>query len=216
MSPELCADLAAFQARLGEIVAGKFSPLRRFKSPCAGDCEAVQEKIVLWGDAENLRDVRNVVAIEGADAAAIAAKYEVTAIPAEAKLKLMAENRFVLFSPKLGDSVFFDGPMIQIRNAEKVENTEKEPTVSRIPEKCRISFSLPASSSDVFSIMHLRSVGGRLAWIADTPSTTDRRMHTVRAAADATGTYALLRIMSRADHRQPPIGKTAKSAASKR
>jgi hypothetical protein len=96
--------------------------------------------------------------------------------------------------------------MIQIKKREASE------TVSPILDTCHISFALPASSPlGTYTIVHLRSVGGRQAWIEEKQSTIDRYKTVVTTVAESTGTYALVRLSSKAQKPKLPAALPVRS-----
>jgi len=83
------------------------------------------------------------------------------------------------------------GPAVQIQ-----KGTKSSETAEGIKDTCRVSFTVPPFSplSGTFKIMHLQSVGGRLAWFPEKPTVRDRNGRVVTTSATATGTYALARL----------------------
>jgi hypothetical protein len=188
MSASLCASLAAFQARLGHYVAGA-RPLHPSVPGCIGDC-AVLKQTVLWVESEKEEASAVMVAVRGAEAAAVEKAYKIDSVSVDAERKLVAANPFALFSPKLGNNAEFVGPAVKI---EKAEGSKEASTA--IKDSCNISFRVPASEArGTYAILHLRTVGKRLAWIAEKPSVLDRNGRILTTAAQLTGTYALVRL----------------------
>jgi hypothetical protein len=188
MSASLCASLAAFQARLGHYVAGA-RPLHSSVPGCIGDC-AVLKQTVLWVESEKEEASPVMVAVRGAEAAVVERAYKIDSVSADAERKLVTANPFALFSPKLGNTAVFVGLAVKI---EKVGESKEGSTAIR--DSCNISFRVPASEArGTYAILHLRTVGKRLAWIAEKPSALDRNGGILTTAAESTGTYALVRV----------------------
>ena len=151
---------------------------------------------MFWADTESILNAKNFVAIQGNDAATLMKSYRVNGVSEQTERSLIATNPFVMAERKSGNSAEFLGPAIQIERLEQVRGASS----TSISGTCRISFSMPAGSSPkyTYTIVHLRLVGKRQAWIADDPSTVDFQKHVVTAVAKTTGTYALVRVTSNA------------------
>jgi len=188
MSASLCAALAAFQAKLGRYVAGA-RPLHPSVPGCLGDCAALKQT-VLWVESEKEEAPAVMVAVRGAEAAAVEKAYKIDSVSVESERKLVAANPFALFSPKLGNNAEFVGLAVKIEKA----GASKEASTA-ITDSCNISFRVPASEArGTYAILHLRMVGKRLAWIAEKPSVLDRNGAILATAVESTGTYALVRV----------------------
>jgi hypothetical protein len=189
-----CAYITSFWGQIGHGVflnPGVFQPIN---PACAGDCGGGGITTVYWPDTKNALVAKNFVAIQGTDAAALMKSYRVDGVSEQTERSLIAANPFVMAERKSGNRAEFMGPAIQIERVEQVRGSPN----SSISGICRISLSMPAGASpkDTYTIVHLRPVGKRQAWIADDPSTVDFQRRAVTAIAKTTGTYALVRISS--------------------
>jgi len=188
MSAELCKELSTFQARLGRFVA--ITPgLKAITPSCTGDCAAVKNTVI-WLESE--RSSNTMVSVQGADTGDIVKAYRIDGVPLESLTKMVTANPFAIFRFKEGNSAEFLGPAVQIQKRGRSSSE----TVERITDACRISFTVPVSSrlSGKYAIMHLRSVGGRQAWIAENSVVMDRNGRVATISAGSTGIYALVRL----------------------
>jgi hypothetical protein len=192
MSASLCKALSTFQARLSQLAA-RVPALHSVVAPCSGDCEPIKNTVI-WIDSEKTPG-GNMVSVQGKNADTIAERYRIDSVSIESMRRLIAANPFAIFA-KEGSSAEFLGPAVQIERAKI--NSRK--TDERFNDTCRISFTVPAFSSlsGTYTIMHLRSVGGRQAWIADNPASTDHNGRTITTVANSVGTYALVRLSTTA------------------
>ena len=184
---DLCDLVTAANVKIGQIVAGKALVLHEFNPACSGDCGPAGIKTVFWGDAEDLSNARNLVWIQSADAAAITGAYQVEGVSEDAQQKLVADNPFVVTQSRLKGVASFAGPMIEIRKRDVIES------VSPISDTCHISFAV-TDPSGTYSIVHLRSVGGRKAWIEEKTTAISRHGTVVTTAAESSGIYALVHL----------------------
>jgi hypothetical protein len=178
---EICRLVAAVKAKVDHIVAWNNPVFHPFG----------QGRTVFWGDAEDPRQVRNFVYIEG-DMDVIQRKYQVSSVAGTLEQELIAKNPIVYVSSKSGNAAGFAGPMVIIQEREAIN------AQSPLPERSRISFALPRSGAqrETYAIMRLQSAGDRQVWIEAKGSKVDREKRVVTADAQSTGEYALVRLFS--------------------
>jgi hypothetical protein len=186
---DLCDLVKAVDKRVSQLVAYN-APLLYASSPkCEGQCGTEGSAVVYWGDAEDVSRTRNYISIQGKSAADIRASYKVEGVSTRMRGRLIVDNPLVAVRSKAEGRAAFVGPMIEIESIGS-----KSANVSKLAG-CRLSFALP-DPSGTYGIVHLRSVGGRQAWIEEVPTRTTSQRATIEAEAPSTGVYSLVRIVA--------------------
>jgi hypothetical protein len=183
--PELCGLVTSVNKKVSQIVWANGAKLFASSPACAGDCGAAGPVVVFWADAEDLTRARNYVSVSGRSAEDIKAQYKVEQVSGDARSKLILENPFVVMQDQAEGLAEFVGPVISIER-RKPMNAGPDGTAA-----ARISFARPRMSG-AYAIVRLRDVGGRQAWVEETPLPTAQPATRLQADVTSDGVYALV------------------------